>query len=522
MRESELAASIDHPNIMPIYQAGESDGLLYLVMRYVDGRDLGDLLKTSGALDPYVALPIFTQVAAALDTAHANGLVHRDVKPGNILLSADDGAPETAHVYLTDFGLTKRSASLSGFTTAGHFLGTILYVAPEQISAGPVDERADIYAMGCVLFEGLTGTPPFQRDDDAALLWAHIHDDPPLVSELRPDLPEELDAVLEHAMAKEPGDRPGSCRELVAELRAAFRSAQGRPAGAPGATGMAETGIVGSVTGPGDPPPQDQPAPGAAHAQVAPEQQLTSPRLDAPAPGQAPPAPPPGPFVVPVAHGAASTPPARTAEPGARGRGRRWPLLAGVGLAVLALVALAAGWFWPGSEQFTPFEAEDGSFSLERPVDWEPNPGAAVHGLCFCDAPLIGLFEGASATAWPTVASAPNDDGSAAEGLYTEVTPGDQQFQVSSAEEARVLVEGINDNALQFDDSGTAVVGNGTGFWLEGTMTPGGESSPALSFRYYLVHYDSGSAQMVFFALPDDFEELDPTIEHVVASVRFG
>jgi serine/threonine protein kinase len=156
VRESEIAASIDHPNIIPIYAAGEADGLVYLVMRFVDGEDLGTVMKARGALRPRDALPIFTQIAGALDAAHARQLVHRDVKPGNVLLSGDDDLAQR-HVYLSDFGLTKRLSSLTGFTTTGHFLGTIQYVAPEQVANRTVDHRADIYSFGCVIYEALAG-----------------------------------------------------------------------------------------------------------------------------------------------------------------------------------------------------------------------------------------------------------------------------------------------------------------------------------------------------------------------------
>ena len=194
-QESQLAASIDHPNIIPIYAAGEENHLLYLVMRYVQGGNLGAALKANVGLSPNEALPIFTQVAGALDAAHAHDLIHRDVKPGNILLSGS-GDLSTRHVYLSDFGLTKRLSSDPGVTTAGHFLGTIQYVAPEQVASGLPDRRADIYSLGCVIYEALAGQPPFVREDQAALLYAHVAQPPPRISERRPDLPLELDDVF--------------------------------------------------------------------------------------------------------------------------------------------------------------------------------------------------------------------------------------------------------------------------------------------------------------------------------------
>ncbi|MFB9324190.1 protein kinase domain-containing protein [Cryptosporangium minutisporangium] len=225
-RESELAASLDHPNVLPIYQAGEIDGMLYTVMRFVDGEDLDAVLKRRRRLTPSETVTVFTSVAAALDAAHARQLVHRDVKPGNILLTGTDDAHgmnlAARHVYLTDFGLTKRSADVTGLTTAGQFLGTIAYVAPEQIANQPVDHRADVYSLGCVLYHVLTGAPPFARNDYVAMMWAHISAPPPTLSSAAPDLPVAADAVLLSAMAKRPDARPDSCSALVGQLRDAF------------------------------------------------------------------------------------------------------------------------------------------------------------------------------------------------------------------------------------------------------------------------------------------------------------
>jgi YVTN family beta-propeller protein len=219
LRESELAAAIDHPNVLPVYDAGETDGVLWIAMRHVDGVDLAALLEQEAPLAPEQALGIGGQVAGALDAAHARGLVHRDVKPGNILLTMDGGA--VTHVYLADFGLTKRVGGARGLTVSGQVLGTIDYVAPEQIQGGPVDGRADQYALGCVLFECLTGVVPFRRDSELAVLWAHVHDPPPRVGEYRPDLPAALDGAIGRALSKAPDDRHPSCTALVAAAEAA-------------------------------------------------------------------------------------------------------------------------------------------------------------------------------------------------------------------------------------------------------------------------------------------------------------
>ena len=222
MRESLLAAAIEHPNIVPIYRAGEDDGHLYIAMRFVDGMDLGAVLEREGALPIDQLLPLFTQIASALDAAHTAGLVHRDVKPGNVLLTGHAGDLSTRQVYLTDFGLTKRSNSLTDLSTVGHFLGTIQYVAPEQIAGGAVGTAADVYSLGCMLYQALTGEPPYLAEHDAAMLWAHMADPIPRVSNRRPDLPPAVDNVLARAIAKDPTDRPPTCLSLMADLQAAL------------------------------------------------------------------------------------------------------------------------------------------------------------------------------------------------------------------------------------------------------------------------------------------------------------
>ncbi|MEV4682517.1 serine/threonine-protein kinase [Streptomyces kurssanovii] len=227
--ESRVAASIDHPHIVPVFEAGETDGLLYIAMRYVAGQDLRVLLDRMGPLPAVAAGRIAAQVASALDAAHAHDLVHRDVKPGNILVAEGTDSDHPEHVYLTDFGLTKKSLSLTGFTTVGQFVGTLDYVAPEQISGRPVDGRCDVYSLGCVVFETLAGGPPFKRDDDMALLWAHQFDPAPPLTVERPDLPQAVDDVMARALAKSPDDRYDSCGEFVTALRAATAAAYAGP-----------------------------------------------------------------------------------------------------------------------------------------------------------------------------------------------------------------------------------------------------------------------------------------------------
>ena len=195
LRESELAASIDHPNIVPIYEAGTTEDVLFIAMRYVEGRDLKERLQR-GRLEPADAIGILAQVASALDAAHARGLVHRDVKPSNVLLDAGARPDGSDHVYLADFGITKRVSEETAVGDDGHLLGTIDYVAPEQIAGGEVDGRADVYSLGCVLYECLVGQPPFRRDSDLAVVFAHLEAEPPAPSAERPELPPALDAVI--------------------------------------------------------------------------------------------------------------------------------------------------------------------------------------------------------------------------------------------------------------------------------------------------------------------------------------
>ncbi|UNM13097.1 serine/threonine protein kinase [Streptomyces formicae] len=219
--ESRVAAAIDHPHIVPVFEAGEMDGVLYIAMRYVSGLDLRALLDRDGPLPAEAVVRIAAQVASALDAAHEHDLVHRDVKPGNILVAKGTDSDHPEHVYLTDFGLTKKSLSLTGFTTVGEFVGTLDYVAPEQISGRPVDGRCDLYSLACVVYEMLAGGPPFQREEDMALLWAHQYDQPPALSGRRPGVAPGVDEILTKGLAKVPDDRYDSCLEFVAALRAA-------------------------------------------------------------------------------------------------------------------------------------------------------------------------------------------------------------------------------------------------------------------------------------------------------------
>src|ERR1700744_4660839 len=229
LRESRAAAAVDSPHIIPVYAAGEAEGLLYIATRFVPGGDLAALLRRSGGLPaPGRAGALVAQVASALDAAHAAGLVHRDVKPQNILVDTIPERPE--HAFLSDFGLSKGTTSSTELTVSGQFLGTPDYSAPEQIRGGHVDGRTDQYALACVAFVLLTGSRPFERGDTMATMFAHLQSPVPLVTRHRPDLPPALDGGLGRALAKPPADRYTRCGDFAAALQEALD--QTRPAGA--------------------------------------------------------------------------------------------------------------------------------------------------------------------------------------------------------------------------------------------------------------------------------------------------
>jgi hypothetical protein len=219
-RESALAAALDHPHIVRTISSGEADGLLYLAMAYVNGSDLRDILRREGRLDQERALGLVAQAAAGLDEAHGAGLVHRDVKPGNILIGL---GPDGERGYVCDFGLARHVSSVSSLTGDRGFVGTIDYISPEQIEGRPVERRTDVYSLGCVLFECLAGARPFERESDLSVVFAHLNEPPPRISEARPELPVAFDEVFAVALAKSPNDRYETCGELAAAARNAGR-----------------------------------------------------------------------------------------------------------------------------------------------------------------------------------------------------------------------------------------------------------------------------------------------------------
>ena len=322
VRESQLAAGLDHPNIVPVFEAGEAEGQLFIAMRYVRGTDLRTIIVREGPVDPARTVRLLRPIASALDAAHRGELVHRDVKPANILIASDEGEE---HVYLSDFGLTKHASSRSGLTRTGQFMGTVDYVAPEQIQGQDVDGRADEYSLACVLYECLTGNVPYAKDSDVATLFGHIQDPPPRVSVARPTVPAAIDEVVAQGMAKDPAERFGTC---VALLTAAAH-ALGEPSG-----------------------PSDTPAHAAA-APYLPPLGFPVPRPDTPPssaigmpPGKASPpfdepATPPGPTPTPVgAPAAVGAPPSAVPSESRTGgsNNRTIAMFAAGGIALAALI----------------------------------------------------------------------------------------------------------------------------------------------------------------------------------------
>jgi serine/threonine protein kinase len=279
IRESQRAAELDHPNVIPIYDAGEVEqvegtGVLYIAMRYVRGSDLKSMILREGPLSVGRTLFILDQAASALDAAHDRDLIHRDVKPANILV-----AEASDHVYLTDFGVVKHTAASRGMTATGIFVGTVDYSAPEQIEGIPLDRRADVYALGCVLYECLTGRPPFDRDSELAVMHGHLTAPPPRVTEAQPDLPRGLDRVIATALAKSRDDRFPTCPDLIEAARAAVLQRQAKrvetverePAPTPRATDTPAAAPSPMAAELSPPAARPEPEPVASAAAVQPE-----------------------------------------------------------------------------------------------------------------------------------------------------------------------------------------------------------------------------------------------------------
>lgn len=293
--EARAVAAVDHPHVIPVHEAGEADGELFIAMRLVSGCDLREIIRREGAASPFRALDLLSPVASALDAAHAAGLVHRDVKPANILIDEGHGR-RPDHVYLSDFGLSKGSSTAGmSLTGTGQYLGTPHYSAPEQVRGGPVDGRTDQYALACVAYQLLTGRVPFDRDDGLAILFAHVNADPPALTGPRPDLPAAADLVMARALAKASADRYPTCQDFTEALRGAlglppytsgFRYAAAPVPGstvelAPALQAPAGTLVPHAPTAPGGFPAPVSAAPAAFRAAGAPSDRRTGKRLAA-------------------------------------------------------------------------------------------------------------------------------------------------------------------------------------------------------------------------------------------------
>ena len=359
LREMRAAAAVDHPNIVPVFDAGEADGALFIAMRYVDGQDVRTMLETEPRLPAARACHLIAQAASALDAAHARGLVHRDVKPGNMLI----GSAHPDHLYLSDFGLSKQRVSSAPLTLTGQFMGTLDYMAPEQIEGKPTDGRADLYALACTAFEMLAGQPPFQRDAGLAVMWAQVSAPVPSLRALRPDLPPAVDQVMARALAKTPDARYPTCMAFARALAAACGVGReavetGADAAPPSRLPTEQAQIPASrvsTSWVGDPQPESwvgdpQPESEATRA----SQRAADPQADAETAWAGKPLYRPDSAWKPTPDSAASSPapwsqsppqpsPRRYQPRGAPARprrGRRWPAVLGV-LVLLAIVGVA-------------------------------------------------------------------------------------------------------------------------------------------------------------------------------------
>jgi serine/threonine protein kinase len=506
LRESRLAASLDHPNIIPIYDAGEVDGLLFIVMRYVDGSDLKAILAGGKQLEVQRVVEIFPQIAAALDAAHSHGLVHRDVKPANVLISPPSAPHGHDHVYLSDFGITKRAATMSGVTEPGVVIGTIDYLAPEQIAGNPVTAQTDIYALGCVVYQALTGSVPFVRDDDAALLWAHLTEALPPISETRPDLPSTVQDVLAKAMAKDPDDRYESCGEFIADLTMEL-------------TGNARTHahvVVDEIR------PQQATAARSATAPTRNRPARNTPARNTPArntPARNTPArnTPPG--------GATRRPraPQRPAPEAAPARvPRRTKLILSI---VAGVVALALAFFgyrtFLAGPSMTKFTADDlVPFSFSYPDSWQKS-GAGLNAVFSPHSnALLPTFAGSQD--WSKASRVAQDHPDTMVGLFTT-------FNFTNFGSARVdqqqqvLVERYPSAKLEFTDSAPgAKLGNSTATMLRGKLTsPSGDVR--LRFECYIAQINETpprTVNIMLFGSEEAFGRNRSTFDRIIDSVE--
>jgi serine/threonine-protein kinase len=443
-RESLTAASIDHPNVIPVYEAGEAEGQLFIAMRWVEGTDLRLLIQDGGPMEPGQAIRVIEQVAAALDAAHRGGLVHRDVKPANVLIT-DDGE---RHVYLTDFGLTKQTGT-EGMTKTGQFVGTPDYTAPEQIKGERADARTDVYALGCVLFQTVTGHVPFERDSEIAKMYAHLTDPPPSLAEAAPSAPPALDAVVRRALAKEADDRFQSAGDLGRAARAAVTGSAPAAVAGTVATGLAAPAPATEPSTPDGPPPSERAAqPTAPRAQpTAPQAQPTALHQASEAPTAATPETPATAAGPPSGGAVPARPPGTT---GRRTAAVLWVLAGLVGLALVATALAVTGTF-SGDDSADKASSDDSTPPPPSPpkVVASIPVGAGPDGITVADGTVwVSLAQDAAVASIDpktnkvaeTVPIGKNPDGAVGEkgALWVALTDENAVRRIDNADEAPV------------------------------------------------------------------------------------
>ncbi|MFF0306177.1 serine/threonine-protein kinase [Streptosporangium sp. NPDC004379] len=471
MLESRTVASMDHPNIIPIYEAdAAADGTLYIAMRYVDGPDLRRLFYDRGPMPVSQVNRISAQVAAALDTAHAHDLIHRDVKPANILIA---GHAEGDHAYLTDFGITKHRTSLSGLTETDQFIGTPRYMAPEQINKERIDGRCDQYALACVVYEALSGRLPFERDNEIALLWAHLAETPTPLTALRPELPLEVDGVMARALAKSPEQRYDTCTRFVTELRDAI---SGRPYGfvtdgAPAAGAAGRSGVT-----------ADRPGDRSGRGSGAPES-------------------------------------GRTGSGAARPGGRR--IVVGAVAAIALIVALVAtlAVVMRGGDEWTSYPGSPAvPVSFEYPGGWELRPHADVFVVASPRVEDFRALFGTPVTAdWAAVNRIIKDAPGDAAGVYAQTL--DTLDPRGSAKQLQeTLQSSLPGTVNVFSEVVQVRVGGQPGVRLEGSITDP-QRGGRLDFTGWAVERPDEPALMIYFCAPAVCD--DALADRFVRSVSF-
>jgi serine/threonine protein kinase len=487
VRESRLAASVDHPNILPVYGTGEWSGLLYVAMHYAGGTDLQSELDRRGTLPLPEALRILADTAAGLDAAHAAGVVHRDLRPGNLLLSDDrlpaDGEDGHRHVYVTGFGLAPAMSAADAITPAP-VPGPVDYLAPEQIRGEDIDGLADVYALACVAYALLSGHPPFDRQDDDARFRAQRADEPPRLTGERPDIPATVEAAILAGMATERADRPSSCSALVSMM-----------------SGTAATGV--GHPRPSPPDPSTEPA-GDGPGEDGDDDARTTPGRPADAGGDV------GLDSRPDQHGDSR----QHAVPRVRGRTRRMIVLGAV-LLVLLAVGLVLTRLLPG-EKYVPFRADGVPYALEVPERWTARTHEAGDSTVsvLSEADLAAFFaDDPDATA--TVGQAVAEDPASVVGLAIYHRPAGLEGQSPAAriDAAEALLPGREAYLVH---RGETTVGD-----LEAQVMEGSMQLPAATLQVRVLVVEADPPQLlVFFAPSSLFQERTEVFDEVAGSLR--